>query len=376
MIDNSKIVTSFRNLIAYEQTNDSQIPQLDTSLLSTSETQQTVQKLHPILSLLNIYMCWDKNGAFSDFLNGLRDASIKKLISALYTQKNINQINKQLLSETSMWEGSGNFHDLIIGQGRFVGLKIYSTEKDVSLIINRIGIQISAANATLPIYIYHSSQSDPLYSLTINQNKVNSFSWYTVPQMVLPYIEGGYYVLGYYEDDITGQAINRRDNLMLPPCSCDPVNNSLWQKWSKFTKFEPIFIQNGHIKNDKTKWEESDQNYTNNTNFGINVTISAVCDITDLICRNKFLFVEALGKQITKDLIEVLKFNTSDNSIKEMLASDTMAALYGDGNGKVGVEYDYREAMKALSFEISDLNPVCLPCDNNQFRIRQSTVYR
>ncbi len=59
-----------------------------------------------------------------------------------------------------------------------------------------------------------------------------------------------------------------------------------------------------------------------------------------------------------------------------MLASDTMAALYGDGNGKVGVEYDYREAMKALSFEISDLNPVCLPCDNNQFRIRQSTVYR
>lgn len=373
MIDNAKIVASFRDLIGFNQRTGTTVPALNNNLLVSSSGKK-VQLLHPILSLENLYGCWDKQGDFSTWLYNLRDNSIMNLTSALYNFKNINRVSKQLLSEVSMFEGSGNFNNKIVNQGRFCGLRVYTTEKDISLIINRIGLQFTDVNAEFPIYIYHSSQADPLATLTINQDKSNSFKWYNIDRQVLPFIEGGYYIIGYYEGDISGQAISRDVNLSVAPCNCDPVNYASWAKWSKFTRIQPIFIKNENINSDQTKWNDTYEVEYFNSNWGLNITLSAFCDPSDIFVRNNFLFVEALARQIVRDFATILKYSSSDNTVKERLATDSMFALYGDGNG-TGAEKDYKEAIQALSFEISDINPVCLPCDNNAFRVRHTSVY-
>ena len=84
--------------------------------------------------------------------------------------------------------------------------------------------------------------------------------------------------------------------------------------------------------------------------------------------------MEAIGKQIALDLINTFKFSSEDNTAKERLANDTVYAL-GDGD-KFGLTADYHKAIKAISFATSDMNTVCMPCENNQFRVRSSTVYR
>jgi len=367
MINQSIVTSCFENLFGYEQTTNSDYPTLATNIL-TGVGGRNIQQLHPLLTTENLHNCAPKNANFSDYLRKKRINSIEKLIDNIYTAKQLNENSKELLSEVRLYEGSGNFLNKIIKQNRFVGFKIDMIQSDLSLMIKSIGLQLTELNPNFKLYVYHTSKLEPIGTIDIIHNKAVSFSWFTIATQILPEIKGSYYI-GYYESDLIGQAIYRDNNLTVSPAcnSCSPVNYNLFQSWSKFVNLQSFYVDIDNLNNDKTKWTTESEVYINNTNFGLNLQISVICDLSGLFCRNKELFRDALGKQLTVDFLNEIAYSNRDNQLREKLVQMAFIALGDETNG---VKKELEKAVKAINYGTSDINQLCLPCQNNALKIK------
>ena len=99
--------------------------------------------------------------------------------------------------------------------GRFVGFEIQAQHSEhLVILLKRIGLQFDATQTDLTIYLYHSSQVDPVLTQDVTTTKAGSVEWVTLNNFNLDFINdnigaGGRWFIGYYEDDINGQAIKR-----------------------------------------------------------------------------------------------------------------------------------------------------------------------
>lgn len=378
MYNQAKITECLRNLIGFEQSSSSDYPTLSDNII-ISNSGLTVQSLHPLLNIENLYNCaqlLDKD--FSKYLYDKRDSAIIKLINNIYTAKHLNENSRELLTEVKMYEGAGNFSELIVKTGRFVGFRLENIQKDLALLIRSIGLQFDTLNPDFKLYVYHSSMSEPVATIAIKHNKVVSFTWFALSEtdkQILSAVEGSAYLVGYYEDDLLGQAIKREQYFMRQPScsSCEHLNLALYKKWSQYFSIRPFYVNSDDLKSDKTKWEEDAELYIDGTNWGLNLAISVICDVSDLFCRNREIFTDALAKQITVEFLNDLLFSTRDNQNKQKVFQAVLYAL-GDNNNP-GVKAELEKSLKAINFTTSDMNTICLPCQDDTYRINYRSVY-
>lgn len=377
MINIKALQQNLTTLVGFEQNTNTDYPTLDADLL-VSDSGLYVQKVHPLLSVENIANCVKKPASeLNAFLKAKRLASIANLVNRVYTEKQLNETGKELLTEVRLYDGTGNFNDKVVNQNRFVGFKVAAKEEDLCMIMRMIGLQFDSANPTLKIYIYHSSQSEPVKTIDINYDKPNSFLWKTFDKLDLPFIGGGYYIIGYYQNDLTGQAINREQVFTkMPGCSsCNAINYGYYNKWFKLVKVQPVYVNTEDIDlNDHLKWDGSKEVTVDSTNFGLNLSISVVCDASAKLIRVKEIFSHALSLQIGVDLLTELAYSTRDNQSQLKVSQMAMYALT-DAEEKLGMKSQLDKAIKALSFNMSDINPLCLPCNDEGQRVRMKTVF-
>lgn len=314
---------------------------------------------------------WEEVLLFSDWLDKGDDASILKLVNYLISKKKIRKDTKSLLDDLKLFDGNGRLSDIITKQGRFVGLQVeLKRHEGLQYILRRIGIQANALQTDLPIYVYHSSQLDPVFTFNISTTKATSFEWINLEaeDINLKYFDesydaGGVWYIGYYEDDLNGQAIRKNYNFSNTPCSkCNRYNYRAWSLYNRFLSIVPIQVTSGKL-NGTQMFDLQDVQHVQVNNFGLNLSFSTGCDISTIFCDNKERFVDAIGKQRAVDLLKSMVHNTRNNNLSEDVKAMAFSALNGEDNIQ-SMERQIEDALDAIDFDFSDLDTPCLPCNN------------
>ena len=305
----------------------------------------------------------------NDWLTQKVEASISKVVHRMTRTKKLAESTKTLIENVQLFDGAGRFQDTITASGRFVGLELTPKKiNNIALILDYIGLQFSEINTALKIYVFHSSRSAAIDTQDITTLAANSFHWQAGAIENLDYVDysnhfdsGGSFFIGYFEDDITGSAINKKDQFRYGAggvCYCGSGNNL----WNKYFDVRPIEVASGDL-NGTALWDLSKTGYQADTNFGINLSVSVKVDITDLLVSNKSLFTDPLGYQFAYDMLQEMMNNPTarlnrlvDNAQK--LASIGIQEL----NEEDWIKTTLDEAVSALSFDLSRISQA-LPKD-------------
>lgn len=324
---------------------------------------------------------WVKTNLYSAFLRRVYSNSIAKLIGAMFTEKKMNEAAKTLLSDVALFAGVGNINNRITKENRVVGFKITIRNSDTAAILSHIGIQVDQVQNDVKVYLYHSSSNVPVKIWTFNQTKAVQFQWQKLPAAeILSYMDdniypGGSWYICYYENQWTGDAI-RKDisfsgNYACGTCSEVIVNRNMYGKWSPFVGIQPFYVNSASIDSVTFKlWDETKEILVEDYNWGLNLQMSIQCDVSSWICKNSTVLTDALAKQITVDLLNEMAYSLRDNHKKEKIAGLAAVALDNQENGMEGEAKKLRNAIKALSFDFSGMNSVCLPCNNEGYQLK------
>lgn len=313
-------------------------------------------------------------------IQNLTSAAATKLLSRIFVEKKLNQVTKSIFENIQLFDGAGSLLNKEVKQSRFVGFEIFLKDnKDLITVIRRVGTQFSQLNPNFPLYVFHSSQAQPIYSFTLALTKTVSFEWTKIldpdnNDVMLKYLSddyspGGSFYIGYYEDDLLGQAINKGyDFGVIPQCATCNNNYKYWSSWSIYAEIQPLSVQNtdlpARVDGVPQLWDINKNQYAYTKNFGLNLDLTVKCDVTDFLCRERTIFSDCLLKQVAVDVLNLIGYSTRNNTNAKMTKDLAIFELNNKDNYTPGATSRLEKSIKALSFDISDMNDACLPCDN------------
>lgn len=297
----------------------------------------------------------------NDWIEGKINATISKLCNNVATNKKINESTKTYLESIQVVDGNADVSNTITPSGRFVGFEITPKAiNNITAVIDYIGLQFTAAQTNLKIYLFHSSKQQYLGYFTVSTSGAKNFEWKSASTTMseggrysLPYIDytnnidsGGSYFIGYFEDDISGNAIYK---------DWEPGNN--YRLFNNFITIRPIEVE---TLNGTDLFDLSDIGYCDN-NHGINLSISVKTDITDILVTNKSLLTNALGYQFAMEMLWEMIHNPNSRINRKQENATKSAVTYEiSENGRIKTEYE--NAIRALNFDLSSISQV-LPQD-------------
>ncbi len=379
MFNITQIQSCFSGLVGFQQPHDPTYPEVIEEL---NEPITGMFINHPLASLENLYNAGpdfsgfssndtDRDTLFNEYLQGIYNESCTALVAKLLQMKKINDAAKSLIEQQQLYTGFGFIGDKVIKRSRFVGFQINTRKKNnLMVLISKIGFQVDTAQ-TVKFYLYHTSQVDPVKTIDVMITRASSFTWQdTLNKVMLSYMDGdhsseGFFMFGYYEDDIEGQVIRMDKTLQYAPCAtCSMADTYAFNAWNKYMGITAISVPEEALNSDKTLFDPAAILYTNNTNWGINLSITTVCDLTAFFCSNKLSFVDALAQQITLNIINKIAYSTRINSISDKTKGLAMADLDIESPSSF-INYEYKKALEALNVDFSGFDSECLPCRRN-----------
>lgn len=409
----------FAGLVGFYQADDPSYPLLDADLALASSGLY-VQGVHPLVTVENIvnvapefksfsYPNWDTANAykkdariysgaavyaaiadvasggaepstvpliwklidpFSEWLRRLYKESCSNLANTVVRQKTLSQAGKSLLESQQLYQGGGALTDRIIKHSRFVGFQIsVASAEGLVTTISQVAIQTDAAQA-LTFYLYNSSQADPVKTFVVNIAKANVFQWADITDAIVGYMAnksdaGSVWYFGYYEDDLTGQAVNKTIDLSRAPClSCDSWNINAYNRWSQYSSIQAFYVPESYVMQDKSLWDMGGVRYAYDTNWGLNLSLQVTCDVTTVMCRNRLVLANALRMQIALDLLQIIGFNTRINAISDTTKKFARAEL-STKPGATTFMNIYLDQLEKANLDLSGLNGACFPKSTN-----------
>lgn len=381
MFNITQIQSCFAGLVGFRQPNDPSYPEIIPELNEPITGRFVSHKLCTIENLFsagpefngfsNVTTPAELKTVFNDWLTKIYNDSCTDLVSRLLQMKKINDAAKSLIENQQLYTGFGFVGDKVIKHSRFVGFQIDTKKKNnLMVILSKIGFQVDEAQ-TVKFYLYHTSQVDAIKDVDVVITKASSFTWKdTLNNLMLSYMDGdqsseGFYIFGYYEDDLEGQAIKMDKTLQSAPClSCSYADTNAFNAWNKYMGIRAIEVPQSALDPDKKIFDVSQMKYTNNTNWGINLSVTTICDLTQFFCSNRLSFVDALSQQIALNMINVIAYSTRINSISDKTKGLAMADLDVDSKSSF-VNFEYQKALDALNVDFSGFDSDCLPCRRN-----------
>ena len=326
---------------------------------------------------------WELVNLISLYLEGKVKDSISEIVSKMFTMKKLNRETKAIFQNTRLFDWTRSLKDKVIKKSRFVGFEIVPRrDVNLSVVIQKIGTDFDTVNPDLNIYIFHSSQFDPLFVIPVNHNKANSHVWTkvntTLNYMNDNYDAGGSFYIGYYEDELEGQAIEKTniDFAVGPRGCCQGTTTRLWNLWTKYLSVTPIVVDASNL-NGKNLWDVDKTGQIWCTNFGLNLELSVKCDMSDLICNQADLFDFIIQKHTALKLIGELAYNTRQNfvskkvqqEIEDINKNPEFTTALKDNN-VLGLSMEVNQLLEGLDIDLSQLHTVCLPCKKKGSRYK------
>ena len=374
MFNNTKVVSCLKTLLGWKNHYDLvEIPALNVDL-NTTDSGVYYNHLHPAMRLDIISSAIPRNRDLNEYLNEKVEFSINEILGSICSQKEYNKYAKKTLASDVILDGYGWANDVIINNSRFVGFQ-FKTKLETGLVsvIKKIGIQVTTAQ-TLKIYLFHSSKSNVITTFDIVISNGLDWNWEEKQLQMNAISEtyvGGSWIIGYYQDDLTGQAIDyKKFNWLTGYCaSCDGgVLMERWTNLNKYVDIFPIYVPGANLPLDKNKmFDLNDANCIYDTNFGMNFLISVECDLTDFFCEHKFSLTKILGLQVVYSILKDIQFSEQINYIEENLKHMIIRDLEGDKDTNyINIADQLSNEIKAVNFDHSSKSAICLPCDSKR----------
>lgn len=321
---------------------------------------------------------WTETNPFSEWLEDKTKASIVKLVNKFINMKLADKATKSLIENKILFDGAGRLTNKIENRNRLVGFEIDTVRsKGVTVKIDKIGLQMTEPGS-YTLYIFHSSNPEPIYTLTFEKTKANSLEWFKPKDdILLPYESantdaGGSWYLVYKQSELpeNAQAIYKDRDWSTGPCkACSRSEFLAYQAWSRYIEVHPFYIS------EDEEFDPETMNFTYDKNYGINLEVSAYCDLTDFIIKQRAMFQDVLSKQVAIDFLREFAYNPNVRTNRHSINAsklDILVELDGDSNSmrQSGLSYELDIALKALSISTQGLDRVCLPCVNNGIKYR------
>lgn len=415
----------FLGLVGFTQYNDPSYPVLPASLLQSS-SRIFIQTVHPLCYLETIFNCapefskfqypawaagnynagsiithadtlyiattaasagdvpgvagmWQETDPFGAWLQSIYNASIIEMMADFIRARALDNANRGLLDSQILFDGIGLYSDRIIKSGRFVGLALtVNNQQGLQATIERLGAQFDTAQ-DLTLYLYHSSVREPLLTFDINVAKASSFNWQQPEaELILKFYDdthnaGGYFFLGYYEGDLSGQAIRFDYNFYSGPCvGCNPYNTQAYNKWSRYVKINSFSVPASALDDDRNLFDINRVQWGGDGNYGLNLAVSVECDMTEFFGVHKMQFAQALAMKICLKLLAVIAYSTRMTAVEDK----TRALAFSDLSEKDTDSFlnQYKNELKALSVDFSGMSSDCMPCTNKRGVINMGAV--
>lgn len=328
---------------------------------------------------------WVETNPFSEWLESKTKASIQKAISRYCNEKIAQGTYKTLCENRTLFDGTGRLADIVKNKKNLVGFEIVPIRaKGVTTKINKIGLQFTELGE-YTLYLMHSSMDAPVKIIKLNKIRKNSIEWFSLNDIYLPYQgddndAGGSWYLCYFQSELPegSQAIRKDKDWSKEPCgSCSRKELLAWMAWSKYVEVHPFYVNEElvEIEEEPHLWDVENNQYTYDNNYGLNLEITAACDITDFIIEQRMLFQDIIAKQVAVDMLREFAYNANVRTNRHSINASRLDILYevdGDSSSmkKSGLSYQLDMAFKAINISTQGIDRVCLPCKNNGIKYR------
>lgn len=378
MYNISQVVDALEDLVGFKDETGYTLA----APLKLSTSSLTVNGFEPLITLQTIDNSKPSNIALDAFLIEMRRSAVQKVINDVMSKKIAKQVQKTTLEETPLINGTAKFNNLQNKKGRFVGW-LFRVPESINLVhsLQKIMVQFSQNVTALNIYVYHSSQDQPIATkpiTTTNAPSVSTIEFLDVNDKPDPITlkfqtdttdAGGFYMIGYYEDDLPVgcQAIYKNINVGTKPCGyCDAAHATYYKKWNSYLKTEAVYVESSDLNGTSLPLLD-DIETAIDTNFGLNFYTSIGCDLTDFIIKHKDVFAHALQTRLAMDLLRYIEVSpTRNNKVADSAhkeASFRINGLVSENNFvKVkGLIHEYDQFIESTNFNFSLLDKYCLP---------------
>lgn len=320
---------------------------------------------------------WKPYNFMTDFLRQQTEAGITQAVQTFLQIKGLLRETKDLLERRTFFDGAGRLQNTQPAQGKLVGMEINPVRSmGVTAKIERIGLQMTGATGSVRVYLFHSSQRDPIKVADLNFTKQNGgFQWFDMPDWYMPYISdgnnsGGSWYLVYDQNSLPDGmlAINASKDWSREPCmTCNAGSVANWRELTKYLLISPFKTHAYETFAEFPElWDIEDNIYTNTSNYGINVEVSVGCDLTDFIVRERMMFATVIQRQVTANLLRMMALNPEVRTNRNQSNVSQQAILYElDGNTQGregGLGYELRKGYDALDLNTRGLDRICLTC--------------
>lgn len=371
MFDSSKVVPEFKNLLGFRQFHDANQITLPPAL-TTTVTGEYYQQKHSAIQLDIIQALIPANLTLEKYLTDTVTDATNEILNDVLKYRKLKEYGKTLLEQSVLLNRYGWNQDLIVNQGRFVGFQIrVKSLTGLKMVINEIGFQFSAPEPALKMYLFHTSKSAPIDTFDINVSGNGSWSWHKKDIQMSAFksgeYHGGAFVLGYYQNDLAGSAVNYSNfNWDTGVCgSCNDPHLSTWRSIRNHFHIYPLYVPAGSYTVGQM-FDFQKAIFAKSESYGMNLKMTVQCDLTDFFIQNKFTFKDLLGWKVIHRILNDMKFSQQINNIEENIKMMVIRDLEGDVDTKLtNIPSLYWKELKSVAFDISGINSKCLGCESD-----------
>lgn len=329
---------------------------------------------------------WGKYNILSDYLERLTRKGIATAIQTFTQIKQLDKETRNLLERRTFFDGAGRIRATLQNNHKLVGFEIVPVRAmGVTAKIEKIGLQMTGGTGVVRMYLFHSSQIDPIKTFDLNFTVTNGgFQWFPVEDCYLPYMSdknnsGGSWFLCYNQDELPAgmEAINVSKDWSREPCgTCNIGSVEVWRELTKYLQITPFMYNAPEMFADYPElWDIAYTMYTNTRNYGLNCEITVGCDLTDFVISQRNLFQTVIQRQVAAIALRTLAMNPNvrvNRNQSNASRTDILYELDGNTSGvrPGGLGYDLKKAYEALRIDTQGLDRICLSCNNRGVKYR------
>lgn len=329
---------------------------------------------------------WSKYNILSDFLERMTRNGIATAIQTFTQIKQLDKEIRNLLERRTFFDGAGRIRATLQNNHKLVGFEIVPVRAmGVTAKIEKIGLQMTGGTGVVRMYLFHSSQIDPIKTFDLNFTVTNGgFQWFPLNDCYLPYISdknnaGGSWFLCYNQDELPAgmEAINVSKDWSREPCgTCNMGSVEVWRELTKYLQVTPFMYNAPETFAEYPElWDIAYTMYTRTQNYGLNCEITIGCDLTDFIISQRQIFQTVIQRQVAAIALRTLAMNPNVRVNRNQSNATRMDILYElDGNTSGvrpgGLGYDLKKSYEALQIDTQGLDRICLACNNRGVRYR------
>lgn len=329
---------------------------------------------------------WTAYNILSDFLRKLTNDGIAKAVQTFVQVKQLDKETRNLMERRTFFDGAGRIRATLQNNHKLVGFEIVPVRSmGVTAKIEKIGLQMTGATGKVRMYLFHSSQIDPIRTFDLDFTVTNGgFQWFSLDGCFLPYISdsnnsGGSWYLCYNQDELPAgmEAINVSKDWSREPCgTCNRGSLETWRELTKYLQVSPFAVNAPETFAEYPElWDVAQTMYTNTINYGLNCEITVGCDLTDFIISQRQVFQTVIQRQVAVSALRMLAMNPNvrvNRNQSNATRTDILYELDGNTSGvrPGGLGYDLKKAYEALSIDTKGLDRICLSCNNRGVKYR------